>query len=409
MRVVFLGHACHLVEADGVRILTDPWLSDPVFAGCIERDPPLAFGVGDLPHVDAIALTHGHLDHFNAPALARWPNRSVPIVLPEIRFTEVDANLRRLGFENLHPRRDWEPFEIGPVRVVPTPSLGVLDECAYFIGSSEGAFWDGADAPQPPGLMEEIASRLGPVELGAFGHNSFDQVSLLGLPSHKDADHGPRSAALAAQVLGVEFALAAASNMRWTGPDGETITRKVIRRRPSHLAEALAREAPKVRFLDLQPGDAWSREGGIERGALRGSPDPRVATDCVHPFLETGERYGPGAACGIEETFLRDLRARLRAAPAAARYVAQRVAFRIRGSAESWTVDFRDPEGDPVTRGDDAPFALEVEEADWRGLFERRTPWQVLMVSDRLRVRRMRPGLPPEGLHFVFALQAVFP
>ena len=31
MRVTFLGHACHLVEIDGQRILTDPWLVDPIF------------------------------------------------------------------------------------------------------------------------------------------------------------------------------------------------------------------------------------------------------------------------------------------------------------------------------------------------------------------------------------------
>ncbi len=99
MRVTFLGHACHLVEVDGMRILTDPWLVDPIFENHCERDPALAFGPADLPPLDAIAITHGHLDHFNAPTLAALPDKSIPVVHPPIRFSELDANLRRLGFE----------------------------------------------------------------------------------------------------------------------------------------------------------------------------------------------------------------------------------------------------------------------------------------------------------------------
>ena len=47
MRVVFLGHACHLVEVDAVRLLTDPWLVDPIFEGPVEHDVPLGFAPAD--------------------------------------------------------------------------------------------------------------------------------------------------------------------------------------------------------------------------------------------------------------------------------------------------------------------------------------------------------------------------
>jgi hypothetical protein len=33
----------------------------------------------------------------------------------------------------------------------------------------------------------------------------------------------------------------------------------------------------------------------------------------------------------------------------------------------------------------------------------------VLLSSDRVRVVRFAPGAPPSGLHFVYALQAIFP
>ncbi|HKJ25405.1 MAG TPA: MBL fold metallo-hydrolase, partial [Myxococcota bacterium] len=232
MRVTFVGHACHLVESDGVRVLTDPWLVDPIFGGHVEHDPPLGFGIADLPEVHVLALTHGHLDHFNAPTLARWHDKTLPVVVPRCRLTGLEANLRRLGFHDLHLLDDWQGFERDGVRVVATPSRGVLDECAYVVAGSEGAFFDGADAPQPPDLMDEIAHRTGPVVIGAFSHNSFDQPALLGLESHKPADHAPRAGAEAAARLGVAFAYAGASNLRWTGPRGPEITRKVVRRGP---------------------------------------------------------------------------------------------------------------------------------------------------------------------------------
>ncbi len=410
MRVVFVGHACHLVESDGLRILTDPWLVDPSFEGCCEHAPAPVCDVPDLGRIDAIALTHGHLDHFNAPTLAQLPDKGIPVVHPPIRFTELDANLRRLGFENLHPREDWKPFELGTVRITPTPSLGVLDECAFWIEGRDGRFWNGADAPQPPEGVHEIARRLGAPDLAALSHNSFDQPALLGLVSHKPADHGPEGAARSARLLGAHAAFAGASSLRWRGPRGPEITRKVIRRGPDDFLARLAADAPGVEGVDLRPGDAWSREGGVERRVLAGRPAPRADHDYIHPFLDTGERHCPPGRPSTEDTLRRDLPARLRAQPERARYVGQRVAFEIAGDdPATFTVDFTRPEVPPAPGDDGAAFGVRVRDTDWKDLFERRASWQVLLVNDELRVTRFRTGAPPDGLHFVYALQAVFP
>jgi len=327
-----------------------------------------------------------------------------------VRFTELDTNLRRLGFANLHAREDWKPFELGSVRITPTPSLGVLDECAFWIEGRSGRFWNGADAPQPEEVVEEIARRLGSPDLAAVSHNSFDQPALLGLASHKSADHGPEGGARTARRLGARAAFGAASSMRWCGPEGDAITRKVIRRDASHLRACLAAAAPDVQSLDLRPGDAWSREGGIERGALRGAPPPRAAHDYLHAFLGTGERLCPPGRPSTEDTFRRDLPAWLGRRAEASRYLGQRVAIEVAGDdAGTFTVDFARPGEAPVRGDDGAAFALRVHDGDWKDLFERRLSWQVLLVNDRLRVTRFRPGAPPDGLHFCYALQAVFP
>lgn len=410
MRVIFVGHACHLVEVDGLRVLTDPWLVDPIFGGHVERAPTAGYAVGDLPPFDVIALSHGHLDHFNAPTLAAIEDKSIPVIHPPVRFTELDSNLRRLGFTNLVARDDFEPFTQGGVRVVPTPSLGVLDECAWLVEGASGRFWNGVDAPQPVEVIREIHSLFGPPDLCAVSHNSFDQPSLLGLESFKSADHGPRGAAESAHTLEAHAAFPAASNLRWCGPRGPEVTRKVIRRNGKDLAAALTEAAPDVAFLDLEPGDAWSRQGGIERSVLSGTTAPRVANDYIHPFLGTGERHCGSNRPTSEEAFRIHLPARLRAVPDAARYLGQRVCIEVTGEdAATFTLDFSQPDAAPE-RGDvDAPYSLRLDHEDWKDLFERKISWQVLLVSDRLAVTRVEQGAPPAGLHFAYAMQAIFP
>lgn len=408
MRVIHVGHACHLVELDGLRILTDPWLVDPIFAGSIEHATPLGFGIADLGRIDAIALTHAHLDHLNAPTLAALPDKSIPVVHPSGRFTEIEATLRLLGFHELHARADWEPFELGTVRVVPTPSQGVLDECAFFVSGRGGRFFDGADAPQPPEIVREIHARLGAPDLAALAHNSFDQPALLGLHSLKDADHAPEAGVRSARLLAAPTVMPAASYMRWCGEHGPAITRRVIRRSGADFLARLAREAPAVTGVALAPGDAWSREGGVERGVLRGRPEPRARHDYVHPLLETGARHCPPGRPSTEDTFRRDLPRLLAEAPEQAAYLGQAVAFEIVGADPGvYTVDFA---ARSVAAGDTgAAFAVRIPDEDWKDLFERTVPWQVLLVNDRTRVTRFRPGPPPDGLHFAYALQGVFP
>ena len=411
MRIIFLGQACYLIEIDGKRVLTDPWLTDPIFEGLIERQPPFEFGVGDLPPLDLLAITHGHLDHFNAPTLAQLPDKSIPVVHPPVRFTDLDQNLRRLGFSDLHARKDYEPFVLDTVSITPTPSRGVLDECAYLISGKGGSFWNGADAPQEANVIEENFARLGSVDVGGFCHNSFDQPALLGLRSHKDPDHGPISACRSAEILQVGVAIPGASSMHWRGPRGKEITQKVVRRNKSHFFDQLQKRGSKVQGVDLNPGDAWSREGGVEHGVLIGTPVPQSAHDYIHAFLSTGETWSDGhTRPSVDDTFRRDLPRRLCTDHELAKYIDQSVHFHIVGDDRAdYIVDFPNASVRQCDAHERTGFAVTVVDEDWKDLFERKINWQVLLVSDRLRVTNFQPGRPPDGLHFVYALQALFP
>ena len=73
--------------------------------------------------------------------------------------------------------------------------------------------------------------------------------------------------------------------------------------------------------------------------------------DFIHASLEGGVRFTPDGPPELEATFRRDLPARLRAVPLASRYLGRPVSFVVTGAESgSWTVDFHDPMGTPVSR-----------------------------------------------------------
>ncbi len=75
LHAAWLGHSTVLIKADGVTIITDPVFSKraglnlgPVTLG-IKRLVAPALKISELPKIDAIVLSHAHMDHFDLPSL----------------------------------------------------------------------------------------------------------------------------------------------------------------------------------------------------------------------------------------------------------------------------------------------------------------------------------------------------
>ena len=73
----YVGHATVLIEVDGLRILTDPFLRDRL--GLLERHGPVP-DVAALGEVDVVVISHGHPDHFDLRSLAALPGRPTIVV-----------------------------------------------------------------------------------------------------------------------------------------------------------------------------------------------------------------------------------------------------------------------------------------------------------------------------------------
>jgi L-ascorbate metabolism protein UlaG (beta-lactamase superfamily) len=87
-QIQWLGHACALIEVDGVRVLTDPALT-PRLAHLRRHHPVDLDAVGDL---DAIVISHIHMDHLHLPSL-RLLRPGAVLVVP----AGAAGLVRRLG------------------------------------------------------------------------------------------------------------------------------------------------------------------------------------------------------------------------------------------------------------------------------------------------------------------------
>jgi L-ascorbate metabolism protein UlaG (beta-lactamase superfamily) len=112
-RICWLGHGSVLVELDGVRVLVDPVFRRRV-AHLRRYPPPPAL---PLPALDAILITHRHLDHLDLPTLARLPH-DLPVLAPHAAV----PLLRRRSFSQVVGAEIGDTIEIGAARVIAVPA-----------------------------------------------------------------------------------------------------------------------------------------------------------------------------------------------------------------------------------------------------------------------------------------------
>ena len=82
MRIIMVGHCTVLIETDGKRILTDPYL-DWQGNWAYERLVPPAQTREDLKDVDLVLVSHRHWDHTDGEYFRRLPEE-VPVVVPRL-------------------------------------------------------------------------------------------------------------------------------------------------------------------------------------------------------------------------------------------------------------------------------------------------------------------------------------
>lgn len=97
LTIAYVGHASILVDFGGTRILTDPTFFEriglsigPLTIGP-KRVVAAALMPEELPPLDAVVVTHAHLDSLDLPSLARLT--SAPLLVLPVRTKDIVADL----------------------------------------------------------------------------------------------------------------------------------------------------------------------------------------------------------------------------------------------------------------------------------------------------------------------------
>jgi len=244
--VTWIGHATVLIELGGVRLLTDPLLRGRL--GHLRRHgpPPSPDALRDL---DAILISHLHLDHLDVPSL-RQLARTTPLVVPR----GAGGFLRRQGFPHAQELAAGGSAEVGGLRVTAVdavherrrrPGGAEADTLGYVAG--DRVYFAG-DTDLFDGMTELQGLELALIPVWGWG------PTLGG--GHLDPPAAARATALLRPRIAVPIhwgtfyprGLARYKADRLTDP-------------PHEFAAAVARLAPDVDVRVLDPGQTLSLAG----------------------------------------------------------------------------------------------------------------------------------------------------
>ena len=122
--ITFIGHSSFLIQLGGRTLLIDPVFAKRLILLRRQRHPGLR--IKDLPRIDAVLLTHAHMDHLDRPSLRgitkqmRRSGHPAPVAIVPKGVEDLVADL---GFARVDTLETWQTNEaVDPLRITFTPA-----------------------------------------------------------------------------------------------------------------------------------------------------------------------------------------------------------------------------------------------------------------------------------------------
>ena len=243
--ITYIGHATCLIEMNGVRILTDPILRDRV--GHIRRQS-VSLNPEWAHNIDAVMISHVHLDHMDLPSLRRL-GRDTRVIVPQ----GGAGILHRHGFRQVEEVRAGDWTAVGSVAVGAThadhdgsrhPFGPEADTVGYVIHGEKAVYFAGDTDLFPE--MADIHASLDVALLPVWGWG----------PTIGEGHLNPRRAAESLTMLRPRAAIPihwgtfAPMGMGWLRP-------RFLMDPPYDFADHASDLAPDVRVHVVHPGNLF--------------------------------------------------------------------------------------------------------------------------------------------------------
>lgn len=241
LAVTRITHSCHLIEIAGATVLTDPWFSHkPGY----HPGEPIALTVPELPHLDAILISHRHYDHCDLDALDALPDKATPIIC----CRTVAKSARAHGFSTVTPLTPWERTTVGPVTVTAAPAAHQVEEITFVLQGAGRTVYFAGDTTFIPEL-HDLPRRFPAIDLALVPTNGLRLRPLLNKKVVMDAHDAADLVALLRPRVAIPHHYAFTS-----GPIGDRILTKSDRD-PEAFALAAHEASPEADVRILRPGE----------------------------------------------------------------------------------------------------------------------------------------------------------
>ena len=193
--VTFIGHSSFLIRMADRAVLIDPVFAKRLILLRRQRCPGVR--IRELPDIDAVLLTHAHMDHLNRPSLRainremRRRGKPAPVVVVP---TGVEDLVNDLGFLRVVSLRWWQSEDVAGLQITSTPAkhwgarmfkdthrgFGGYVTASKVAGSvgAESVYHSG-DTAYFPGFVEigrKLKPRIALLPIGAYFPDSYRSV-----------------------------------------------------------------------------------------------------------------------------------------------------------------------------------------------------------------------------------------
>lgn len=208
LEAYWLGHATVLIEMEGMRILTDPILSNEAFAVKMlapTRNNPSPIPLEDLPPIDIAVISHDHYDHLDMKTVQHLAKNGTHFYVG----LGVGAHLEKwqIPQKQIHEKDWWQKETLGGLEIHCTPARHYSGRRAmdnstlwtsWVIKGKKHSIFHSGDTGYGK-HFKEIGEKLGPINL------SFIKIGDYGLDvGWRDIHMVPENSAKAHLDLGAE-------------------------------------------------------------------------------------------------------------------------------------------------------------------------------------------------------------